>query len=106
MKKLWYLLTISILFIGFALPPAIAGESSDYVMQWRAFTMPVAKWQGMPDSERMKISRFFADQFYQMDDTCTNAKVTVNEKSGSATMYVECVERGKGKPQEENNKSI
>ncbi len=68
-------------------------------VDWLAAEMPLKTWIGMPESERMKVARGFADDYYNMDKGCSYAKVKAvyNEEKQQASIYVECTERSKPK---------
>ncbi|HPL63242.1 MAG: hypothetical protein PHG91_03025 [Syntrophales bacterium] len=66
--------------------------------EWLAAEMPLQNWLGISESERMKIARNFADDYYEMDKSCSYAKIKAfyDEKKQRAFIYVECLKRDPG----------
>ncbi|MFB3925128.1 MAG: hypothetical protein ACE14T_03660 [Syntrophales bacterium] len=63
--------------------------------EWLAGEMPLNNWLAISESERIKIARGFADDYYEMDKSCNYAKIKAyyDEKKKRAYIYVECVKR-------------
>jgi len=76
--------------------------------EWLAAEMPLKNWLGIPESERMKIARNFADDYYEMDRSCSYAKIKAfyDEKKQRAFIYVECLKRDPSTPKKDAKPTV
>jgi hypothetical protein len=118
--KRFFLLALICVFVGMAaetmvfalekaeVPSAQASTQVSSGPAWLAGEMPLNTWLGISESERMKIARGFADDYYAMDKGCRYAKIKAyyDEKKGRAYLYVECQERSGTKSLEKTDHHV